>query len=76
MKLFKKGHEPIGDHEVQDRAKEKSLWKDRMKSTKVFKMSQGATNIFRMIKDRSKWGEKSFLKNKFWNKRRPWKKND
>ena len=66
MKLFKKNHEheSASEQASPERIREESLWKNRMKSSKVFKMSQGAVNIFRVIKDRSKWGEKSFPKNK------------
>ena len=75
MKIFKENHESKAAQSTE-RIREETFWKNRMKSKKILKMSQGAANIFRMIKERCKWGEKSFLKNKFWKKRRPWKKDD
>ncbi|HJZ24585.1 MAG TPA: hypothetical protein VJ201_09125 [Candidatus Babeliales bacterium] len=66
MKPHKTGHEDPKEQrerEIQLREKQRDYWRNRMKSSKIFKMSQGAVHIVKIIRDRLKWGDKDFPKN-------------
>ncbi len=63
MKPFKKEIENRVIERATARERLREYWQCRMRSLSEKKMSRGAANIFRIIKDRFNWGEKDFPRN-------------